>query len=300
MLDKKCETVLEVRDLTKEYNNFSLNGINFTVQKGNVTGFIGINGAGKTTTIKSIAGLTIPSCGDIYFGGEKITSKNEHIIKDRVGFLLDGDYYYPELTLMTMKNIVARAYSNWNDKLFHDLIKQFELNPKQKISTLSKGMKIRFSLALALAHKAEILIMDEPTSGLDPLIRSELIDILKDLTQDGVSILLSSHITSDLEKIADDVALIHKGNVIFQQDIDTLRSSHFVVTGKRSSLTPKREKLFLKTSETKDNFKGVYSGDRDTILSEFASDSDCNVSDANMEDIMLGYVFRDKKYTNSK
>jgi len=218
--------VMEIINLTKEYKFFTLKSINFEIKKGSITGFIGINGSGKTTTIKSIAGLTIPDSGEIHFWGEKITPKNESNIRNRLGFLLDGDYYYPELTLMQMKNIISYAYSNWDEKIFDESISRFKLQPKQKIKDLSKGMKIKYLLALALSHDAEMLILDEPTSGLDPLMREDFIKILKDLAERGVTVFFSSHITSDLDKIADSIVLIHEGKILFQGEITEFKNSN--------------------------------------------------------------------------
>ena len=221
--------ILKISNLSKIYDSFLLNKINFSVQKGKITGFIGINGSGKTTTIKSLAGLIIPSGGTIEYFGEEITSKNESRLRDRIGFLLDGDYYYPELTLKQMKNIISAAYTKWDENIFNFYIKKFNLPLNKKIGTLSKGMKMQYMLSLALSHHAELLIMDEPTSGLDPLVRLELIQILRELADKGIGILFSSHITSDLEKIADNLVFIHKGIMIFQKSIQEVKNSYFNV-----------------------------------------------------------------------
>lgn len=285
---QNTQNVLEVVNLIKKYDSFTLDKVNFSIQRGKITGFIGINGAGKTTTIKSLAGLLIPNEGEMRFWGEVINRKNESRIRDRLGFLLDGNYYYPELTIKQMKNIFRHAYTNWDEKVFKELVEKFDLPLKQKISKLSKGMTMKFSLALALSHHAEILIMDEPTSGLDPLVRSEFIDMLKELAQQGVSILFSSHITSDLEKIADDIIFIHKGHILLQKEIDDLLSSHFVVKDKLDLLNPENKKLFLKVSENKGFFEGIYNGNKEFIIEKFP---EANIAPANIEEIMLGHIF---------
>ena len=283
------ETVLEVKNLAKDYESFSLNDISFKVKKGNITGFLGINGSGKTTTIKSLAGLTLPTSGEIYFFGEKIDSKNESRIKSKIAFLLDGNYYYPELKLKVMKKIFSRAYPNWDENVFNKLMQAFELNPNQKISTLSKGMKARFSLALALSHGAELIIMDEPTEGLDPLMRESFVCILKDLAQKGITIFLSSHITSDLDKIADEVILIHDGNIMLQEEMKNLKASYFAVSGDISMLSGDNEKMFLRISKDENEFTGTYRGNKDDILNQFP---DAKIRSANLEEIMFGNIMK--------
>lgn len=283
------ETVLEVKNLAKDYESFSLNDISFKVKKGSITGFLGINGSGKTTTIKSLAGLTLPTSGEIYFFGEKIDSKNESRIKSKIAFLLDGNYYYPELKLKVMKKIFSRAYPNWDENVFNKLMQAFELNPNQKISTLSKGMKARFSLALALSHGAELIIMDEPTEGLDPLMRESFVCILKDLAQKGITIFLSSHITSDLDKIADEVILIHDGNIMLQEEMKNLKASYFAVSGDISMLSGDNERMFLRISKDENEFTGTYRGNKEDILNQFP---DAKIRSANLEEIMFGNIMK--------
>ena len=289
MVKTNMETVLEVKNLAKDYESFSLNDISFKVKKGSITGFLGINGSGKTTTIKSLAGLTLPTSGEIYFFGEKIDSKNESRIKSKIAFLLDGNYYYPELKLKVMKKIFSRAYPNWDENVFNKLMQAFELNPNQKISTLSKGMKARFSLALALSHGAELIIMDEPTEGLDPLMRESFVCILKDLAQIGITIFLSSHITSDLDKIADEVILIHDGNIMLQEETKNLKASYFAVSGDISMLSGDNEKMFLRISKDENEFTGTYRGNKDDILNQFP---DAKIRSANLEEIMFGNIMK--------
>lgn len=289
MVKTNMETVLEVKNLAKDYESFSLNDISFKVKKGSITGFLGINGSGKTTTIKSLAGLTLPTSGEIYFFGEKIDSKNESRIKSKIAFLLDGNYYYPELKLKVMKKIFSRAYPNWDENVFNKLMQAFELNPNQKISTLSKGMKARFSLALALSHGAELIIMDEPTEGLDPLMRESFVCILKDLAQKGITIFLSSHITSDLDKIADEVILIHDGNIMLQEEMKNLKASYFAVSGDVSMLSGDNEKMFLRISKDENEFTGTYRGNKDDILNQFP---DAKIRSANLEEIMFGNIMK--------
>lgn len=283
------ENVLEVINLTKKYNLFTLDKVSFKLKKGQITGFIGINGAGKTTTIKSLAGLVIPDSGEIRFFQEKITNKNESRIRDRLGFLLDGDYFYPEFTVKQMKNIFSKAYTNWDEDVFNSFVSKFDLPMNQKISKFSKGMKIKFSLSLALSHHAEVLIMDEPTSGLDPLAREELTDLFKNLSSEGATILFSSHITSDLEKVADDIILINRGKILFHENVEYLEHSYLTVKDDYKLLDYDKEKLFLRTTKEKSNFKGVYKGNKEDILRWFPNSK---IETSSIEDIMMANILK--------
>ncbi|MGQ0437074.1 ABC transporter ATP-binding protein, partial [Bacillus sp. B-TM1] len=206
--------VLEVNNLNKSYGNFSLKDVTFSLNTDCITGFIGTNGSGKTTTIKAILGLILKDSGKINFLGKDM-DKHERKSKNKIGIVLDEGYFYDELTVKEMKNVIAPSYTEWDEPVFQNYIKKFNLNLEQKISTLSKGMRMKFAVALALSHHADLLIMDEPTSGLDPLVRSELMDILLDFMKEpGKSVFFSTHITSDLDKIADMIILIDNGKVL--------------------------------------------------------------------------------------
>lgn len=235
------ENILEVKGLNKTYQDFSLNDISFSLPEGCITGFIGINGAGKTTTLRSILGLTPIESGDIrVFGMDMAT--NEKAIKERIGIVLDEGGFYDELSLSEMKGIIASAYQSWNENEYRAYLDRFSLNPKQKISTLSKGMRMKYALALALSHEAELLIMDEPTSGLDPLIRSQLLDILKEfMERGGRGVFFSTHITSDLDKIADMLVMIDGGRIVFQEEKDTLLDGYRIVKGDLMKLDSNNE-----------------------------------------------------------
>ena len=178
------DSILEVNGLVKRYPAFFLDNISFSLPEGCVLGFIGANGAGKTTTIRSILNLAHKDAGTIKIFGLD-TVKHEQEIKDRIGIVMDGSYFYNELSMQDMKSIIAPAYSKWSDADYRSYMEKFELDPKQKISTLSKGMRMKFALVLALSHQAELLIMDEPTSGLDPLVRSQFLGIVMDYMENG-------------------------------------------------------------------------------------------------------------------
>jgi ABC-2 type transport system ATP-binding protein len=206
---EEMEPILELQNVTKKFPGFTLQDVSFSLEPGYIMGFIGANGAGKSTTIKLIMNLLRRDSGEIRVFGLDI-SKHENEIKNRIGFVYDENHFYEELTIREMKTIIAPFYRDWDDNVYKRLLKDFELPEKQRIKNLSKGMKMKFSLAIALSHHAELLLMDEPTSGLDPLIRSDLLEILADVIQDERrSVLFSTHITSDLDRIADYITLPH-------------------------------------------------------------------------------------------
>ncbi len=251
------ENILEVKGLNKTYRNFSLQDVSFSLPEGCITGFIGINGAGKTTTLRSILALTPKASGEIrIFGMDMATNEKE--IKQRLGIVLDDGGFYDELSLTEMKDMVASAYKSWDENEYKKYLDRFFLNPKQRINTLSKGMRMKYALALALSHKAELLIMDEPTSGIDPLIRCQLLEILKEfMEKGGRGVFFSTHITSDLDKIADMLVMIDSGRIIFQQDKDILLDSYRIVKGDRKDFNTNIEKLFMNVNQTAFGFTAI-------------------------------------------
>ena len=249
--------ILTVSGLNKSYGDFSLSDVTFSLPEGCITGFIGVNGAGKTTTLRTVLGLTGRLSGDIRFFGLDF-DRNEREIKDRIGIVLDDGCFYDELTLMEMKSILSSAYTSWSEQDFKRYMDLFSLDPKQKIQTLSRGMRMKYALALALSHNAELLIMDEPTSGLDPLVRSQLLQILSEYMQNGgKAVFFSTHITSDLDKIADMLIMIDHGRIVFQEEKDALLDTYRIVKGDSRDLTAETRPLFLTVSETEFGFTGI-------------------------------------------
>jgi ABC-2 type transport system ATP-binding protein len=206
--------MLEVHELKKEYKNFALKEISFNVKRGEIVGIIGPNGSGKSTTMKSIMGIIPRDGGEIIIEGERIAYE-DYKYREKVGYVGEELDFYEKIPLKKIYRFVSKCYSNWDDVVFHDLIKRFELSLDKKICECSKGMKLKFSLALALSINPKILILDEPTSGLDPLIRIELLDILNSSAKEkDVAVLFSSHITEDLDKIADKFIFIYNGRIL--------------------------------------------------------------------------------------
>ncbi len=245
------ENILEINSLRKEYDNFTLNDISFKLPYGYIMGLIGPNGAGKTTIIKLIMNLIRKKSGDIkVFGMDNI--ENETDIKSRIGFVYDIPPFYDHLTLNQNKAVVAQFYREWDQDLFLRYAGDFDLDLRAKFKTLSRGMKMKFQLAMALSHNAELILLDEPTSGLDPVFRRELLDHFSRIIQDEKkSILFSTHITSDLERIADFVTFIKDGQIVFSDEKDSVLESWGVVKGGKELLEKEDAGIFkgIKTHE---------------------------------------------------
>ena len=205
--------ILEVDGLVKRYPAFTLDNVSFSVKSGSITGFIGRNGAGKTTTIKALLNLVHPDAGSIsYFGMD--FNDNEKAVKQRIGYACGGVSYYPQKKLSEITAVTKSFYDNFDSDAYNRYLTAFKLDENKRVKELSEGMKVKYSLALALSHKAELLILDEPTSGLDPISRDEILRIFIKLAEIGVSVLFSTHITSDLDKCADSIVYIKNGSII--------------------------------------------------------------------------------------
>jgi len=276
--------MLEVKNLTKKFKNFELDNVSFKLEPGYIMGFIGPNGAGKSTTIKLIMNLLRKDSGEIkIFGMDHV--KYEKEVKDRIGFVYDESYFYEDLSIKQMKNIIAPFYSKWDDGKFNKYIEEFNLDPSQKIKKLSKGMKMKFSLALALSHDADLIIMDEPTSGLDPIFRREILDILYDVIQNGEkSIFFSTHITTDLEKIADYITFINKGKIVFSKAKDEIIENYGIVKGDIKLLDSYTRKEFIGLRETKVGFEGL-TDNPDKFKRKFGNE--VIIERPSLEDIMV-------------
>lgn len=209
--------VLSIQGLCKTYPGFTLKDVSFNVQKGEIMGLIGRNGAGKTTTLKSLFNLVHPEAGDIRFFGESFRER-ELDIKRRVGFVSGGVDYYTKKPLKTVMAVTRRFYPDWDDDACQRYTALFHLDERKTPGELSAGMRVKFALLLALSHRAELLVLDEPTSGLDPISRDDLLDVFLGLADSGVSILFSTHITSDLDRCADAVTYIQNGRVLASED----------------------------------------------------------------------------------
>lgn len=205
-------SIVSVRNLVKEYPTFKLNDVSFSLEAGRITGFIGRNGAGKTTTIKSMLNLIHPNSGEIFYF-DKPLSGNEAEIKRRIGYSTGTVNWYPRKKIRDIVDSMKGFYDTWDEESYRKYLALFSLEENKTPLELSEGMKVKFNLLLALSHKAEILILDEPTSGLDPFSRDELLLLFTELKKAGVAIFFSTHITSDIERCADDIIYIARGEI---------------------------------------------------------------------------------------
>ena len=211
-------SILEVKGLSKTYPSFRLEDVSFELLEGKITGFIGRNGAGKTTTLKSMLGFVHSDAGSVRFFGLDWAG-NEQRIKQQIGYVSGGVGFYPGKRLQVITSVTRSFYPDWDDAMYRTCMERFQLDETKTPAQLSEGMKVKYAMALALSHRARLLILDEPTSGLDPVSRDELLDILLMLQREGVTILFSTHITSDLDKCADDILYIQQGRILAHDDI---------------------------------------------------------------------------------
>ena len=278
------ENILEIKNLSKSYNNFNLNNINFNLKKGYIMGFIGPNGAGKTTTIKLIMNLIKRSSGEIkIFGLDNL--KYEKEIKNRIGFVYDDLNFYDTFSIKYNAELIADFYDKWNWDVFNYYLEKFKINENQIFRELSKGMKTKFAIALALSHSAELLILDEPAAGLDPIFRQEIANLLQEYMEGGDrSILFSSHIISDIEKIADYITFINNGKIVFSEDKNLLEDTYRIVKGGLDILDSKLENECITIRKNKYGFSGL-TLNYNNILERFGSDIIIDKPD--IEEIMI-------------
>ena len=254
---RKIENIVEFKNVNKRFKDFSLEDINLQVKKSHITGFVGANGAGKSTTMKLMMNLLQPDAGEIKMFGKNYAN-HEKAIKERIGFVYDSNVFYESLNLKDIRKIIGPAYKNWSDNRFYDYIKKFELPLNKAIKTFSKGMLMKTSLAMALSHEAEFIMMDEPTAGLDPVFRRELLDILKEMMADGRrTIFFSTHITSDLERIADNITFIQKGKILFNESIKDIQEGYALVKGNTNLLNQDIIKSFISMERSSTEFQAI-------------------------------------------
>lgn len=280
------ENILEIRELSKDYGDFVLDKISFSLPRGVIMGLIGENGAGKSTTINCILNEIQKSSGTIRIFG-KDHSTDEIEIKDRLGVVFDENHFPDIFTPEEIGKFMSGIYSAWEWQLYHQFLEKFELPKDKKIKDFSKGMKVKLAFAVALSHNAELLILDEATSGLDPIIRDDVLDMLIDFVQDeSHSVLVSSHITSDLEKVADYITFIHKGKLIFTQDKDTLIDNYGIISCGAAVFDTINKSEIIAYRKEDYQFK-VLVNNRTKAAKQYPN---AIVSPATIEEIMLFYI----------
>ncbi|MFC4596905.1 ABC transporter ATP-binding protein [Cohnella hongkongensis] len=250
-------SVIEVRRLTKNYKRFALKDVTLDIKQGFITGLIGANGAGKSTLIRLMMGMSVPSGGEVRVFGQSFAA-HEADIKERIGYVADESHFYEHMTIGGMKSVYAPFYKKWDEKLFGRYLERFELSPKARIRSLSKGMKMKLGLAFALSHQADLFIMDEPTAGLDPVFRRELLELLAELMLDErKSILFSTHITTDLDRIADYIAFLNRGELVFNESKEGVFERYAIVKAGKELLDADVRRVFVGIRETSAGFEGL-------------------------------------------
>ncbi len=271
---------LEMINVTKEYADFKLDNVNLAVEKGTVMGLVGENGAGKTTIVKLILNAIAKNSGSIkMFGMDNVEQEIE--VKEKIGYVSDDDYLLINSNLKKYAKAFAHMYKNWNQEVFEKYARMWKLPAKKKFAEYSKGMKKKAMLALALAHSPELIILDEPTAGLDPVARIEVLDVLRDIVEDGSrAVLFSTHITGDLDKIADSVTVLIDGKVTESMPIDKIEDKYAVISGSLKNLDERHAMLCTGVRRGTQSFEALVER---KYLPEF---KDVSVRTPNIENVL--------------
>lgn len=227
---------IEIGGLEREFDDFHLGPISLKVPKGCIMGYIGGNGSGKSSTIKLILDLLHKDAGTINVLGKPMAGRNRPLM-NKIGVVFDDLYIPKEMRVREVQKMCSMLFDYWQSEVFSDYQQKFELPLAPKVKDLSRGMRIKLSLAIALSHKAELLILDEATTGLDPAAREEILDIFRDFVKDDRhTIFISSHMLQDLERVADFIAFIHKGKLVFVEKTEKLKEKYALCTVDNSRL----------------------------------------------------------------
>lgn len=277
--------MVKVENLCKRRGEFKLENISFELKEGYIMGVIGPNGSGKTTLIKLILGLLKADEGEIKIFDKDIF-EDEIYVKDNIGFVFDNFNFYQHLNIKDYKRILKNSYSKFDEKLFNSYIESFGIKNKSYIGNLSKGEAIKVMLAGALSHDAKLIVLDEPTAGLDPLVRKDILKLLQEVIEDGSkSVIISTHITSDLDGIADYITFINKGKLIFTEDMEWIRERFRLFRGSKEEL--KNSDLnFISIKKNKYFEEGLFVNNKDLVNE--------NISTPTLEDIMYHYIKGEK------
>ena len=280
------DNILQISNLYKKYDNFELKNINIELPKGMIMGLIGENGAGKTTTIKAILNIINKDLGNVKIFGLEM-AKNEEKIKQDIGVVLDDSFLSEYLNILDINRIMKNIYKKWDEKLYFDYIEKFKLSKNKLIKEFSSGMKMKLKIATSLSHHPKLLILDEPTSGLDPIARNDILDIFQEFIKNGEnSILVSSHITSDLEHIADYITFINNGQILLSKTREELLEDYGIVKCSKEEFEKIHKKDQIKYKKNKYGYE-VLIKDR----FEFKRKYNIGIIDKpTIEEIMLIYI----------
>lgn len=284
------ENVLEIAGLCKKYDDFELKDVTFSVPKGSILGFIGQNGAGKTTTIYSLLNIIKPDSGNIkVFGKDNVMFETE--IKESVGVVFDEMGFHDTLSPRQLNHMMKHIYANWQEETFEAYLKRFGLPLKKKCGNFSRGMRMKLQIAVALSHDAKLLIMDEPTSGLDPIVRNEILDIFQEFVENEEhTIMLSSHIISDLERIADEIVFINNGRIILSGNKDDLIMRHGIIKCPKGDEKLVDDKFIVAARKSSYGVQ-ILVNDRESCLKKYP---DMVTDKATLEEIMIYYAVEGK------
>lgn len=277
--------LLEVRNLSKHYKNFSLENINFVLPKGYIMGYVGQNGAGKSTTLNMITNICKCSEGEIYVDG--ITCDEDAVrYKESIGYIGDEFYYPPDFTVKNVRGILRGYYPTFSEDRFHEMLQRWKLSEKMKVKDFSRGMKVKLMFASVLARDTKLLVLDEATNGLDPVVRLEMLKLLQEYIADGErSVIFSTHILSDLEQIADYIYFIHDGRKVLYDAKDELLENYLLVKGERSAVSAELQKELIGVIDNAYGFEAILPGDKAELLT-----SGFHFEKPNIDEIVIHYI----------
>jgi len=286
------DTVLEATDLTKQYEDFSLRDVSLVVRRATVSGIFGPNAAGKSTLLRMLAGQTPVPAGALRVLGASYADA-ERDLKNRIGYVPQEGVFFENRTVEWHARFVAPYFTRWDGAGFYRLLEDFRVNPLKKVKLLSGGQKKLLSLALALSHGAELLILDEPTAGLDIVHRRSLLDRLRALANGGeATVVVASHITDGLDEIAEEVTFLHDGRVVLHEGADELATKWKWVLYKEGSLDRAVEEGFARVRRQPFGNRGLtadFPAVREALAPALAS-GDARIEHASLEDILLSFI----------
>jgi len=285
------KNIIEIKNLTKKYTNFTLGPININIPSGQIIGLIGENGAGKTTLIKSILNIAHIDEGNVKIF-EKDLKENESEIKESIGVVLDN-MFFPEVLLpKDINNIMKSIYKTWDEKLYYKYLEEFKIPIKSQIKTLSKGMRKKLEIAASLSHHPKLLILDEPTSGLDPVVRNEILDIfLEFISDEEHGVLISTHITSDLEHISDKIIFMHEGKIILDETRDDIMDNYGILKCSIEEINKIDEEDIIAKRKNKYNYD-ILIKDKNKMKKKY---KDLIIDNITLEDLMLNIIKGEKQ-----
>ena len=275
---------IKLSHINKSFGDFAIRDLNLTVPSGTICGLVGENGAGKSTTIRLLMGVLRPDSGAARVLGADVSSPEFLQVKEDVGVVLDEAYFPESLNAVQVGKIMAATYRRWDQAAYDGCLKRFDLPGNKQFKDFSRGMRMKLAIAVALSHQPKLLVLDEATAGLDPIVRDEVLDIFNEFTrEEDHSILISSHILSDLEKLCDYIAFIHKGDLLFCEEKDRLLEQYGIFEDSRENLDCLQPEAIVAREESR------YGGVRALVRRDLAP-AGFQLEKPSVEDIVLFLV----------